>query len=112
MPIDNWVVEEEVYPIPKPDIRAVYIRLLEQVIETLKEERKMGTGEDIVVSPAYTLPTMIFAYFETNTSEDHALAQLYCYSDRREFLKDLAGYGDENYLKEFGLDKLIQPPAV
>lgn len=116
MPVENWVVEEEVYPIPKPDIRAVYIRLLEQIIETIKETKtiKFGEGEgenEAVTDPIYALPTVVFAYFNTDTSEDYALAQLYCYSDRREFLKDLTSYGDEDYLKEYGLEDPIRPPA-
>lgn len=108
MQIEGWIVEEEIFPGPDLDIRAVYIRLLQQMIDTLKETKTidMGEGNPVEVMPVYSLPTVFFAYLDTETpteEEDKALAQIICYRDRRDFLKDLASYGNEEYIKEFGL---------
>lgn len=122
MPFENWVVEEIVTPSPALDARQVYIRLLEQMIDALKETKtvKLAADVDEEVHAVYALPTVIFAFLDTNSrvegDEDgekgQALMQLYCYRDRREFLKDFIRYGDEDYLKEFGLEKFVQPPTV
>lgn len=110
MSIDSWLVEEAITLDPRPDPRQSYIRLLQQVIDALKEERTVKIGDETEIIPIYTLPTIIFAYLDTESKdvlEGQALAQLYCYRDRREFLKDLVSYGDEDYLKEFGLAAFI-----
>jgi len=111
MPSDNWLVEEIITPGPELDVRAMYIRLLEQVIDALKEEARIKMGEDVEeeIIPRYSLPTVIFAFLDDQTpiegyeKGERALAQLYCYRDRREFLKDLTSYGEEDYLQELGL---------
>lgn len=127
MPHDNWVVEEEITPGPDLDIRAAYIGLLQQVIDALKEQHVPGTvsklpatsfepmAEELLVGPIFQLPTVIFAYLDTETQiegyekGEKALVQLFCYGDRREFLKDLIHYGDEEYIKQYGLESLINP---
>lgn len=108
MPIDNWLVEEKVYPIPKPDFRAIYIRLLEEMISTLKETSPyQSESGEVSHAPIYGIPTVVFSYLNTETGEDHALAQLICYRDRRDFLRGLAAYGDEDYIKELRLGPFL-----
>lgn len=125
MPHDNWVVEEEITPGPDLDIRAVYIGLLQQVIDALKEQYVPGTvskmpptsfeavAEEMLSGPIFDVPTVIFAYLDTESrvegyeKGERALVQLFCYRDRREFLKDLISYGDEDYIKELGLSTFV-----
>lgn len=112
MGTENWLVEEEVTPGPDLDVRAVYIRLLEQVIETLKEPQFPATDKISaeLSAPHYNIPTVMFAFLDTEVDlavEGNAMMQIYCFSDRREFLKDLVSYGDEDYLKQFGLQNFL-----
>lgn len=116
---NGWVVEEIITPGPDLDVRAIYIGLLQQMIDALKETTTidMGEGNPVEIAPLYAIPTVIFAFLDTETQiegdEDReqgkALVQLICYRDRREFLKDLISYGDEEYVKEFGLESFITP---
>src|SRR6478609_6921009 len=112
MGFDSWIVEEKVKRVPELDIRAVYIRLLEQLIAALKEPMFPVTDKisaELVI-PTFAVPTVIFSFLDTESpdlDEGEALAQLICYRDRREFLKELTSFGDEDYLKEFGLKAFI-----
>jgi len=113
MQIEGWIVEEKVTPGPDLDIRAVYIRLLQQIIDSLKETKTvdMGEGNPVEITALYSVPTVIFAFLDTESNdlyEGEALAQLICYRDRRDFLKDLASYGDEDFIKEFGLTRFLE----
>jgi len=118
MQIEGWIVEEEITPGPDLDIRAVYVRLLQQIIDSLKETKAvdMGEGNPVEITALYSVPTVIFAFLDTESvmegDEDReqgkALAQLICYRDRRDFLKDLASYGDEDFIKEFGLARFLE----
>jgi hypothetical protein len=87
MNIDNWLVEEEVSPIPMPNIRAVYIRLLEQMIEALRESQKLklGEGEPEQIIPTYNLPTVVLAYLKQDKADNKAMAQMLCFRDYRAF---------------------------
>lgn len=110
MPIDSWLVEEEVVadPTQKPDIRAIYIRLLEQVIGALKEPMfPPGTVKSELEGPHFGIPTVIFAHFDTTGPHDSATARLYCYRDRREFLKDLRSFGDEDLIRQHDLESFM-----
>lgn len=114
MSSDNWLVEEEVKfdPTQPLDIRAVYIRLLQQLIDALKEPSfPPGTVKEELQSPMYTLPTVIFAYMNTDTfrADPHrALAQLICYRDRRHFLKELISYGEKDLIREYDLENFLR----
>lgn len=135
MPIENWLVEEEIIPGPDLDIRAVVIRLLQKVIDALKESYIPGQRSDLpptsfhdihdelLSGPIFELPTVIFAYLDTQSTvegdedgeKSMALAQLICYRDRREFLRELATYGDEELIKEYGLRNFLrgtEPPMA
>lgn len=129
---DNWLVEEEITPGPDLDIRAVVIHLLQQVIDALKEsyvpDQKSdlpatsfeNIHDELLSGPIFGLPTVIFAYLDTNSTvegdEDRekgkALAQLICYRDRSEFLKELVTYGDEELIKEYGLRSFLKRTAT
>lgn len=112
---ENWLVEEEIVMRADLDIREVYISLLQKVIEGLREEKTQKIGDEVETVSLYSPPTVIFAFLDSETpfkadpekEKGTALAQLYCYRDRREFLKDLAHYGDEDYLTEYKLRDFV-----
>lgn len=117
MPHNGWIVEEEVTAGPDLDVRTVYIGLLQQMIDALKETTTldMGEGNPVEITPLYAIPTIVFAFLDTESvvegDEDReqgkALMQLVCYRDRSDFLKDLTSYGDEEYIKQYGLQSWI-----
>lgn len=92
MAVDNWMVEEVVPKFPKPDVRAIHIRLLEQVIDALKEEQVFQMGkekEDIDRTPKWAMPTVIYAHIENETLEKNLNFRLYCFRDATEYSPDL-----------------------
>lgn len=95
----NWSVEEKVYPIPKPDIVEVYVALLEKVIANLRETKTFRMGDEIEIVHSYQIPTVIFAYVEKNSAHDYRLFKLFCYSDRRDFLRGMEDFGDGEIAK-------------
>jgi hypothetical protein len=115
---NGWVVEEIVTPGPDLDVRTLYIGLLQQMIDTLKETTTvdMGEGNPVEIIPLYSVPTVVFAFLDTESvvegdedgEQGKALAQLICYIDRRDFLKDLTSYGDEDFIKEYGLTRFVE----
>lgn len=125
MPHDNWLVEEKVTPGPEFKVRATYIKLLEQIIDALKESYTpvpasdmptTSTGEELQFGPIYSLPTVIFAFLDSESSdvdEGDALMQLYCYRDRSDFLKELGLYiNDEPIHKYIGIVGKDEPQTT
>ena len=86
----RWTVEKVVEPIPEPNFREVYIELLQQAIEKLKESETYNlSGDEEIDYKIYDLPTIIFCHFEQNPQNDYGILQLVCYRDRREFVREL-----------------------
>ncbi len=108
---DNWIVEEEMIPNAPLDVRETYIKLLRKMIDALKETEmfRMGDNENkLDISLTYSLPTVIFAYLDTEQEQGKTFIQFRCYRDRLNFLKDLESYGDEEHLKKYGLESFIR----
>lgn len=110
MPHDTWLVEEEIEfdPTQRLDVRSVYIRLLEQMIGALKEPMfPPGTVKEELQSPAFHLPTVIFAYLDESGPLHTRKAQLICYRDMQQFLRELRAYGGDEILREYDLENLL-----
>lgn len=84
---DNWRVTKQIEPDSRPNKRQVYIEMLEQLIEKLKETETYNlTGTEEEICPLYAVPTITF--FCVN-EDDPDKIEIRCYWDRREFLKEL-----------------------
>lgn len=88
----NWMVERKVHPLSKPDIRQIYIEMLEEVISELKKGESFipllanKSGE---INYEYDIPTVIFATAERRPEIDYVHFKLFCYRDAQTLIKHL-----------------------
>lgn len=93
----NWVVERKVHPLQNPDIREIYIEMLEEVIAELKKGESFLPALASVpneINWEYDIPTVIFAYVDTSRPSDYVEFKLFCYRDAQTLVKQLERLGE------------------